>query len=111
MNFGKNAPTRLPTSHLLLRVNLLKQWFGRHPHRHTISVPVVQWPGHSGKEYAYKFGLTAPEVSRLRGNYDPVTWGLDVTDWLPRRAPELRAFATSRLPGRRLLAGLFPGPT
>ena len=50
-------------------MNLLKQWFGRHPHGHTASVPVVQWAGQSGKEYAYKVHPITTPFRPLPGNF------------------------------------------
>ena len=35
-------------------MNLLKQWFSRHPHSHLESPSTYNWPGHSGKLYPYQ---------------------------------------------------------
>ncbi len=48
---------------------MLKQWFGRHPHRHKASAPGVNWTGRSGRAYAYKvYPITTP-FRPLPGNF------------------------------------------
>jgi len=50
-------------------VNLLKQWFGRQPHRHRASAPAVDWTGQSGRHYQYKaYPITTP-FRPLPGNF------------------------------------------
>ena len=44
-----------------LKVNLIKQLFGRHRQAETSASVLVNWPGQSGKEYQFEvFSLDAP---------------------------------------------------
>lgn len=50
-------------------MNLLAHWFRGHRRSHDASSAVVNWPGQSGKEYAYRVCDLDASFRPLPGNY------------------------------------------
>jgi hypothetical protein len=64
-------------------VNLIKHWFGRHPHSESApSSSTYNWPGQSGREYRYEIFPLDANFRPLPGNYIYAK-ALAEGDWSP----------------------------
>jgi hypothetical protein len=63
-------------------VNLIKNLFSRHRQSEETSSALINWPGHSGKEYSYEIYPTDTVFRPLPGNYIYARQAEDGT-WVP----------------------------